>query len=118
VRIITPGSEADLHVVAHLAGEPAPLPPTSPFRSAQDARRFAGPLPWTFDHESQTSSIVMIQARRSAWRPQPTAVDVKTCGFLERAPFNAAEPRLANAFHVADVGYGWERGIRLPIGKP
>jgi uncharacterized protein YqjF (DUF2071 family) len=118
VRITTPGAEADLHVVAHLSGEPAPLPPASPFRSAHDARRFAGPLAWTFDHEPQTSSIIMIQARRSAWLPQPTAVDIKTCSFLERAPFSTAAPRLANAFYVADVGYGWQQGIRVPIGQP
>ena len=43
----TPGHEADLHVVARLDDKPADLPASSPFRSAQDARRFAGPLPWT-----------------------------------------------------------------------
>lgn len=118
VRITTRGREADLHVVAHLAEEPAPLPPTSPFRSDRDARRFAGPLPWTFDHEPETSSIVMIQARRGHWQPRPTAVEVKACGFLDHAPFSAAQPRLASAFHVADLDYGWQRGIRVPIGQP
>jgi hypothetical protein len=117
-RITTPGSEADLHVVACLASEPAPLPPMSPFRSDQDARHFAGPLPWTFDYEPQTASIVMIHARRSAWRPQPTAVQIKACSFLERAPFSAVEPKLASAFHIAGIDYGWERGIRVPIGPP
>jgi uncharacterized protein YqjF (DUF2071 family) len=116
-RITTTHAEADLDVVASLASEPAPLPATSPFRSARDARRFAGPLPWTFDHEPQTSSIVMIRARRSEWHPQPTAVEVKTCTFLDRAPFRAAGPRLASAFHVAGLDYGWERGIRVPVGQ-
>src|SRR5262245_16464960 len=41
VRITTPAAEADLHVIARLAGQPAPLPPSSPFRSDRDARRFA-----------------------------------------------------------------------------
>lgn len=118
VRITTPDAEADLDVVAWLHDEPAALPPTSPFRSPRDARRFAGPLPWTFDHEPQTGSIVMIRARRSEWHPQPTAVEVKTCTFLERVPFTAAEPRLASAFHVAGIDYGWEHGIRVPIGEP
>ncbi len=90
----------------------------SPFRSHQDARYFAGPLPWTFDHEPETRSIVMIHARRSAWHPQPTAVQVKACSFLERPPFSAAEPKLASAFHIAGIDYGWERGIRVPIGPP
>ena len=117
-RITTPGAEADLHAVARLRGVPAQLPPSSPFRSERDARRFAGPLPWTFDHEPQTRSIVMIRARRSAWDPQPVAVDVKTCSYLDRSPFAAAGPKLASAFHVAGVDYGWERGIRVPLGEP
>jgi hypothetical protein len=118
VRIATPRREADLHVVARLADEPAALPVGSPFRSDRDARRFAGPLPWTFDHEPQTSSIVMIHARRSAWQPRQTDVEVRTCGFLEREPFRSADPRLASAYHVAGIDYGWERGIRVPIGTP
>ena len=116
VRITTPSAEADLHVIARLSGSPAPLPPTSPFRSFRDARRFAGPLPWTFDYEPQTRSIVMIRARRSQWQPRQVAVEVKTCGFLEHAPFRTAEPRLASAFHAAGLDYGWERGTRVPIG--
>jgi hypothetical protein len=115
VRIDTPGQEADLRVVAHLATVPAPLPDGSPFRSAQDARRFAGPLPWTFDYEAETHSIVMIHGRRSRWRPQPTAVDVETCSFLDHEPFRGADVRLANAFHVADIDYGWDRGVRVPL---
>jgi hypothetical protein len=115
-RITTSAAEADLHVVASLADHAAPLPPGSPFRSERDARRFAGPLPWTFDHEPQTGSIVMIHGRRSQWHPRPTAVDIKVCSFLERAPFGSAEPRLASAFHVAGIDYGWERGIRVPAG--
>lgn len=118
VRITTPAAEADLCVTAHLADEPAPLPRTSPFRSDRDARRFAGPLPWTFDYEPQTSSIVMIRGRRFQWRPQPVAVEVKACGFLERAPLAAAGPRLASAFHIEGIDYGWARGVRVPAGQP
>ncbi|HZR51286.1 MAG TPA: DUF2071 domain-containing protein [Streptosporangiaceae bacterium] len=117
-RIRTPRAEADLHVVARLAGPPAPLPGTSPFRSDHDARRFAGPLPWTFDYEPATRSIVMIRGRRSQWQPRQVAVDVRTCGFLEQAPFDAAGSRLASAFHIADLDYGWDRGVRVPAGQP
>jgi|HubBroStandDraft_3_1064219.scaffolds.fasta_scaffold12939_5 hypothetical protein len=117
VRIATPDAAADLHVVVHLAGEPAALPPGSPFRSDADARRFAGPLPWTFDYEPQTRSIVMIHGRRSRWQPRQVAVDVKTCSFIEQAPFGKAGPRLASAFHIADLDYRWDRGVRVPVGQ-
>jgi hypothetical protein len=118
VRIETPGGEADLHVVARLTSQDAALPATSPFRSRRDARRFAGPLPWTFDHEPETGSIVMIRGRRSDWRPRPVDVDVRACSFLDRPPFAGAGARLANAFHVAGIDYGWDRGIRVPMTGP
>lgn len=57
----------------------------------------------------------MIRGRRSRWQPRQVAVEVRTCGFLERAPFDAG-PRLASAFHIADLDYGWDRGVRVPIG--
>ena len=75
------------------------------------ARRFAGPLPYTFDYERETHAIVMIRATRSHWEPQPIAVQVRKATFLERKPFNEAPPILANAFYVENVPYRWERGV-------
>ena len=116
VEIRTPGAEADLHVVADLAGSEH-LPAGSPFAGTTDARRFAGPLPWTFDHEPETRSIVMIRGHRSAWHPRPVAVDVKELTFLDDARFAGAPAVLANAFHVADIDYRWERGVRVPLAS-
>jgi hypothetical protein len=117
VEIRTPGAEADLHVVADIR-RPAEQPPLgSPFRGTNDARRFAGPLPWTFDHEPETGSLVAIRGRRSEWHPMPVDVDVKECTFLDDPRFQGARPVLANAFHVADIDYRWDRGIRMPLGR-
>ena len=110
--IQTPHSEADLDVVARLEGEPASLPPGSPFESMAEARRFAGPLPYTFDYEKATGSIIAIRAIRQKWAPRPVVVEVRQNTFLEREPFSRAVPVLANAFHVQDVPYRWERGRR------
>jgi hypothetical protein len=109
----TPGGEADLEVSARLSDDPAPLPSGSPFASLAEARRFAGPLPYTFDYEEETHSIIGIRAVRQQWDPQPVAVDVRRSAFLEREPFRGAAPVLANAFHVRDVPYQWQRGRRL-----
>ena len=117
VEIRTPGAAADLHVVADLSRPAAQPPLGSPFRGTDDARRFAGPLPWTFDHEPETRSIVAIRGRRSEWHPMPVEVDVKECTFLDDPRFQGARPVLANAFHVADIDYRWDRGIRLPLGR-
>lgn len=116
VRVSSGGGDADLDVVAHLDAAPAPLPPSSPFADLRAARRFAGPLPWTFDHEPETGSIVMVHGRRSSWSPHPVAVDVHRCTFFDAPPFVGADVRLANAFHLEGIEYGWDRGICVPIG--
>lgn len=110
IRIDT-GGEADLDVVADLAGKPAPLPEGSPFPTLQEARKFAGPLPYTFDYEAETHSIVCIKGVRSRWNPQPVAVQVRRATFFDRPPFAGEAPVLANAFHLQDVPYRWERGV-------
>jgi hypothetical protein len=116
VTVSSPGAAADLDVVADLASRPAPLPAGSPFANLEDARRFAGPLPYTFDYERETNSIVMIKATRSRWEPQPIDVAVRKATFLDHPPFNAVAPMLANAFHVENVPYRWERGVVEPLG--
>jgi hypothetical protein len=114
ILVGTPGGEADLHVVADLASRPAPLPAGSPFGSLDEARRFAGPLPYTFDYETSTESLVVVRAVRTAWDPQPLEVDVRRATFFEQPPFRDVEPVLANAFYVAEIDYRWERGKVVP----
>ena len=117
VRIDT-GGEADLHVIADLAGKPAPLPAGSLFATLEEARKFSGPIPFTFDYEPETHSIVRIQGVRQRWNPEPVAVEVRQCTFLENAPFARERPLLANAFHLQDVPYRWERGVTEPLPRP
>lgn len=108
--IETPRCEADIEVVARLGGCPAQLPAGSPFGTLAEARRFAGPLPYTFDYEKETGSIIAIRAVRQEWDPQPVEVEVRRISFLEHEPFRRAAPILANAFHVRNVPYQWQRG--------
>jgi hypothetical protein len=118
VEIRTPGGEADLHVFADLASRPSPLPAGSPFPDLNVARRFAGPLPFTFDYEPQTHSIIQIEGVRKDWKPQPVSVDIREATFFLHPPFDRIErPRLANAFFIEDVPYEWKRGIREPLAR-
>lgn len=112
VAVRTRGGEADLRVIAELKSEAAALPIGSPFRDLREARRFAGPLPFTFDYERETGSIVMIEGVRTNWKPQAVRVEVLENTFFNQAPFRGTTPILANAFHVANVPYEWKRGIR------
>lgn len=117
ITIATPNAEADVHVVARL-GAPLDAPPAgSPFPDLHQARLFAGPLPFTFDYERETHSIIAIEGLRENWKPVPIPVEVRRLTFLDQPPFNQVRPLLANAFHVRDIPYEWKRGIRHPLPK-
>jgi hypothetical protein len=116
IRIRTPQREADLHVVADLTSRPAPLPTGSPFRTMDDARSFAGPLPYTFSYDEHARKMVLIKGLRQAWDPAPVRVNVKEATYLDHAPFAGADVRLANAFYLTDVPYAWKPGTLEAIG--
>jgi len=117
VQITTPGAEADVEVIAHL-DEPTTAPPVgSPFKDLHQARLFAGPLPFTFDYEEETHSIVAIEGIRENWRPLPVPVTVRRLSFLEHPPFNRERALLANAFYTRGVPYEWKRGVRHPLPR-
>jgi hypothetical protein len=116
ISIKTPHAEADLTVHAFI-GEPAGVPPPdSPFRDLQTARRFAGPLPFTFDYEPESDQMVIVEGVRERWDPKPVRVEVHST-FLERPPFSLQPMRLANAFYVDNIPYRWKRGIVAPLSK-
>jgi hypothetical protein len=111
IEIATPHAEADLHVIAHIDQTPSDLPVGSPFADWHQARLFAGPLPFTFDYEPETESIVMIEGVRENWKPCPVQVEVLKNTFFESAFFCGAQPVLASAFHVENTPYRWKRGV-------
>ncbi len=109
-RMTTPRAEADLHVVAR-SGELV----DRPFDDIKEARRFAGPMPYTFDYEPETQSIVRVRGSRGHWDPQPVNAVVSRNTFLDHEPFRGVGVTLAAAFTVRDVDYHWERGVREPL---
>lgn len=118
IDIRTPNAEADLSVRA-IIGKSAEIPPAgSPFPDLRVARRFAGPLPFTFDYEHETGNMVIIEGVRDNWNPKPVEVEVLRCSFLERPPYNASSTRLANAFFIENIPYRWKPGVIAPLGKP
>ena len=61
VEICTPNGDADLEVEADISGDAISPPPGSPFPDVREARKFAGPLPFTFDYERETHSIIRVE---------------------------------------------------------
>ena len=114
VDVRTRGAQADLVLRVRL-DDPAGPPEGSPFADLAEARRYAGPLPHTFDYEGETRSLIDVRATRRSWEPRAVTVESVRSGFLDREPFRSARPALANAFIVEDVDYRWERGVRIPV---
>jgi len=112
VEIDSPHGDADLDVEADLASEPRTPPPGSPFPDLREARKFAGPLPFTFDYEPETHSIIRVEGVRREWNPRAVSVRVLRNTFLEREEFRSSGAILANAFYLENVPYSWKPGIR------
>lgn len=85
------------------------LPVGSPFPDWRTARRFAGPMPFTFSPESD-GSFVVIEGSRGEWKPRPVEVRSWEVGLFREVPLCGITPVLANAFVVEDVDYRWEKG--------
>lgn len=112
VAVRSQKGDADLQVEADVSADVKSPPLGSPFLDLREARKFAGPLPFTFDYERQTNSIIRIEGVRQQWNPRPVSVTVHRNTFLEQDRFHAAKPVLANAFFLEDVPYSWKPGIR------
>jgi hypothetical protein len=112
VTVQSQKGDADLHVEADVSTDAGAPPEGSPFPNIREARKFAGPLPFTFDYERQTHSIIRVEGVRQQWNPRPVSVKVHRNTFLEQERFRSAKAVLANAFFLEDVPYAWKPGIR------
>jgi uncharacterized protein YqjF (DUF2071 family) len=85
-----------------------PLPENSPFADWKEARRFAGPLPFTFTYNKETRKILIIEGVRENWTPKPVKVIDYSFSFLDSLHLKDAV--LANAFIINDIPYYWKKG--------
>ena len=117
VDVKTPDAEADLQVTADIAHLPGSLPNASPFSDIETAQRFVAPLPYTFDYELETQSVIAVQGHRTQWLPQPVDIHVRKISIFESSSFSQCNPVLASAFYLVDVPYRWDRGRREPTSR-
>ena len=104
----------DFQIRVAAPGADTALPSNSPFASWAEARRFAGPLPFTFSVEA-ARRVVIIEGVREHWQPTPVTVEQAHVGFLQGLPFSQLV--LANAFLLRDVPYHWKKG-RTELWNP
>ncbi|SRR5258708_8188381 len=101
-------NNSGLDIKVSLNKKEVALPHSSPFSEWKEARRFAGPLPFTFTYNNKTKEVLIIQGVRENWTPSPVEVTKNKVGFIDR--MNIPGIVLANAFLIEDVPYCWEKG--------
>ncbi len=84
------------------------LPQQSPFADWKEARRFAGPLPFTFTYNKATREVLIIEGVRENWTPTPVKVIDYHFNFLNDLQLENAI--LANAFVIKNIPYYWKKG--------
>ena len=84
------------------------LPENSPFADWNEARKFAGPLPFTFTYNEATKEVLIIEGVRQNWTPAPIKVIDYDFDFLNAIKLN--NPILANAFVIKNIPYYWKKG--------
>jgi len=82
------------------------LSKNSPFTDWKTAKKFAGPLPFTFTVKDD--NILIIEGVREKWNPKPIEIIHYKFDFLDK--FNFSEIKLANAFIIENIPYYWKKG--------
>jgi hypothetical protein len=100
--------KAELSVNVEIPSTEPALPLGSPFTTWQQARRFAGPLPFTFSYQPAKQLVRIVEGVREEWRPVPVQVHQAQVGFIKQLQFS--DVRLASAFTMANVPYSWKKG--------
>lgn len=88
--------------------EDVTLPENSPFLNWKEARRFAGPLPFTFTYNKKIKEVLIIEGVRQNWKPKPIKINNYHIGFLNK--LNLKNKVLANAFIIENIPYYWKKG--------
>jgi len=84
------------------------LPAGSPFADWKEARRFAGPLPFTFTYSTATKEVLIIEGVRENWKPIPVKVIDHNFSFIDKLKLD--DVKLANAFIIRNIPYYWKKG--------
>lgn len=109
IRTTRDDGRPSLDLILDDRGGDIPLPVDSPFPDWRTARRFAGPMPFTFSSRSD-GSFVVVEGNREAWTPRPVELRSWQVALFDKPPLNGIAPRAANAFAVDGIPYRWERG--------
>ncbi len=100
--------KSNFHITYESPTSQIDLPKNSPFESWKEARRFAGPLPFTFTYNEKTKEVLIIEGVRSNWKPRPIKVSSYHIDYLNSLELDNLV--LANAFIIENIPYYWKKG--------
>ena len=106
MKVYSTKSDLDIEVITNKAD--IAIPQGSPFKDWKEARRFAGPLPFTFTYNAQKKEVLIIEGVRENWTPAPVEVIKSTVGFINQQAWKGIV--LANAFIIEHIPYYWKKG--------
>ncbi|MCF8275531.1 MAG: DUF2071 domain-containing protein [Flavobacteriales bacterium] len=101
-------TKSDFELEVNVATEDAKLPLGSPFSDWKEARRFAGPLPFTFTYDESKKEVLIIEGVRQNWNPRPIEVLNQQFAYLDSLGLSSKQ--LANAFIITEIPYSWKKG--------
>ena len=107
-------SKSKFKIIIDKSEEEISLPGNSPFTDWKEARRFAGPLPFTFTYNPTTKEVLIIEGVRQNWTPAPVRIIDYDFDFLNSIKLE--NPILANAFVIKNIPYYWKKG-KIEIWK-
>lgn len=100
--------KSDFQIVIEKTDGEIKLPDGSPFTNWLDARKYAGPLPFTFTYNKNDKSVLIIEGVRQDWTPVPIKVKTFHFSFIDSLKFTNLI--LANAFEIKNIPYTWRKG--------
>ncbi|MFT6127646.1 MAG: hypothetical protein ACI8RP_001121 [Urechidicola sp.] len=100
--------KSNFKLILDKAEQDAYLPENSPFADWKEARRYAGPLPFTFTYNKEAKEVLIIEGLRQNWTPRPVKVIDYNFEFLDAIKLK--NPILASAFEIKNIPYRWKKG--------
>lgn len=84
------------------------MPVGSVFAEWADARRYSGPLPFTFSVNKEKGEVIIVEGVRSNWKPRPIGIENYHIDFFNK--MNLKDEKLSSAFIVENIPYYWKKG--------
>jgi hypothetical protein len=107
-QTIIQSNKSGIEIAIDTTQQETSLPTGSPFADWKEARRFAGPLPFTFTYSAAREEVLIVEGVRENWTPRPVHVIKHEIGFIKNMQLPGIT--LANAFMIENIPYYWKKG--------